>query len=123
EAAAELGVSVATVYAYVSRGLLRSLPQPGSRRRLYRRDDLRALREGREVPADMASPLAPIESGITLLRGDAVFHRGRDLADLARRSSLEAVARLMWDIADPDPFALPPPVLPAAARPLREDPL
>ena len=32
EAAAELGVSPATLYAYVSRGMIRSEPQPGSRR-------------------------------------------------------------------------------------------
>jgi len=129
ETAAELGVSVATVYAYVSRGLLRSEPQPGSRRRLYRLDDVRGLREGRDEPVGEPAPTQAarhwpvIDSAITLLRDEAVFYRGRDVADLAQHSSLEAVARLLWETTDPDPFAQPPPALPNAARPHRDDPI
>jgi citrate synthase len=44
EAAARLGVKPATLYAYVSRGVLRSYRQGRGRRRLYRRADLDALR-------------------------------------------------------------------------------
>ena len=54
EAAAELGVSPATLYAYVSRGLIRSERQPGSRRRLYAAADVRTIgarREGERAPA------------------------------------------------------------------------
>ena len=39
EAARRLGVSAATLYAYVSRGLLRSEALDGSRERRYRADD------------------------------------------------------------------------------------
>src|SRR5690606_36218388 len=56
EAAAELGVSLPTLYAYVSRGLVRSEPVPGDRMRRYRADDVRALRERRAPPASDASP-------------------------------------------------------------------
>ena len=35
EAARRLGVKVATLYAYVSRGLLESHPEPGGRRSLF----------------------------------------------------------------------------------------
>ena len=53
EAAAELGVSPATLYAYVSRGMIRSVPQVGSRQKLYAADDVRALRgrAGAHAPA------------------------------------------------------------------------
>jgi citrate synthase len=44
EAAALLSVKKATLYAYVSRGLLRSFRQGIGRKRLYRRADVEALR-------------------------------------------------------------------------------
>src|SRR4051812_49601975 len=50
EAAAELAISPATLYAYVSRGLVRSEPTPDSRKNRYRAEDVRALKE-RRVPA------------------------------------------------------------------------
>jgi len=43
EAAALLGVKRATLYAYVSRGLLRSYRQGMKRQRLYRRAEVEAL--------------------------------------------------------------------------------
>ena len=42
EAAAELSVTPATLYAYVSRGLIRSEAVGDSRSRRYRADDIRA---------------------------------------------------------------------------------
>ena len=47
EAAAELAISPATLYAYVSRGLIRSEPRRISRSRRYRAEDVRALKERR----------------------------------------------------------------------------
>ena len=47
EAAALLGVKKATLYAYVSRGLLRSYKQAIGRNRLYRRADIERLRSVR----------------------------------------------------------------------------
>ncbi|GAC1448748.1 MAG: hypothetical protein PVSMB4_06270 [Ktedonobacterales bacterium] len=43
EACAVLGVKAATLYAYVSRGLLRSYRQGIKRMRLYRRDEVEQL--------------------------------------------------------------------------------
>lgn len=44
EAAALLGVKKATLYAYVSRGVLHSYKQHVGRRRLYRRAEIEELR-------------------------------------------------------------------------------
>jgi len=55
EAAALLGVKKATLYAYVSRGRLRSYRQEVGRRRLYLRADVEALRA---VHTDETSPPA-----------------------------------------------------------------
>ena len=43
EAAAQLGVKRATLYAYVSRGILKSYKQGRKRQRLYRRAEVEAL--------------------------------------------------------------------------------
>jgi excisionase family DNA binding protein len=52
EACAVLGVKPATLYAYVSRGRLRSFRQGMRRQRLYRRDDVEDLvRLGPSHPA------------------------------------------------------------------------
>ena len=49
EASAELSISPATLYAYVSRGLIRSEPSADSRSHRYRAEDVRGLKE-RRVP-------------------------------------------------------------------------
>ena len=54
EAAALLGVKKATIYAYVSRGVLGSFRQGIGRKRLYRRAAIEALREAR--PSDQPAP-------------------------------------------------------------------
>src|SRR5436190_136354 len=50
EASAELAISQATLYAYVSRGLIRSEPSADSRSHRYRAEDVRTLKE-RRTPA------------------------------------------------------------------------
>ena len=47
EASAELAISPATLYAYVSRGLIRSEPSSDSRNHRYRAEDIRGLKERR----------------------------------------------------------------------------
>jgi citrate synthase len=60
EAAARLGVKAATLYAYVSRGLVRSYRRGLKRERLYRRSELEELVRVRPSgrPAAPAIPLA-----------------------------------------------------------------
>jgi citrate synthase len=61
EAAERLGVKPATLYAYVSRGVLRSYRQGMRRQRLYRAadiDGLRRLQPSGTAPAPPEIPLA-----------------------------------------------------------------
>ena len=87
EAAGLLGVKKATLYAYVSRGLLHSFRQSVGRRRLYRRSDIEALREVRpsdEAPA--ASPSAPapaLEPHLPAFADDDRVQRDVTLPDAA----------------------------------------
>lgn len=53
EAVALLGVKKATLYAYVSRGVLRSYRQRVGRKRLYLRADVEALRTVRPSDAPL----------------------------------------------------------------------
>jgi len=59
EAARLLGVKPATLYAYVSRGLLRSYREGIKRRRLYRRAELERLVRLAPSAAGTAEGLAP----------------------------------------------------------------
>jgi citrate synthase len=118
EAARRLGVSAATLYAYVSRGLLRSEATDGQRERRYRADDVTRLKRRRDVgrkaeaiaghTLDFGTPV--LESALTLIEDNHLYYRGIDASHLARTDSLEDVARLLWD-CDEKPFAatnLPP---------------
>jgi citrate synthase len=106
EAAAELGVTLATLYAYASRGLLHSEPVPGEpRSRRYPREDVLRLKERKElrkeperaVPKALHWGSTPVlESAITLIEGGRLYYRGQDAVDLARRRSVEEVAALIW---------------------------
>ncbi len=112
EAARRLGVSAATLYAYVSRGLLRSEAIDGRRERRYRTDDVTRLKRRRDVgrkaesiathALDFGTPV--LESALTLIEDNRLYYRGSDAAGLARTASLEDVARLLWN-CDATPFA------------------
>ncbi|MGK9231975.1 helix-turn-helix domain-containing protein [Inquilinus limosus] len=120
EAAAELGVSVATLYAYVSRGMIRSIAEPGRRQRRYAAADIRRLARKSE-PESAPPPLywgqPVLESGITLVAGGRLYYRGRDAVRLAESATLESVAGLLWSVDADDPFAAPAaPLPPTAAR-------
>ncbi|MFM0133289.1 citrate synthase family protein [Paraburkholderia sediminicola] len=105
EAMKILNVRQQTLYAYVSRGLIRSISQPGHKGRLYWRDDLKRLearslaRHGHGAVAASAmnfgEPIIP--TSITEITPDGPRYRGRLAVDLARaRAPFEAVAQLLW---------------------------
>ena len=66
EAAALLGVKKATIYAYVSRGVLDSFRQGIGRKRLYRRVAIEALREARPSDGSAASQDDDVVRNVTL---------------------------------------------------------
>lgn len=99
EAAELLGVSMATLYAYVSRKKLRSFPAPGTRKRRYWRSDILGLASG--VGRTRAVASGPRESAITLLTENGTYYRGHSAIDLARSRSAEQLAALLW-LADAD---------------------
>jgi citrate synthase len=97
EAARRLGVKVSTLYAYVSRGLLASHPEPGGRRSLFALADIEHLarRRRRGEPAEIG--LASITTGVTQLRQGGPYYRGHPATELAFRMTFEEVAGLLWE--------------------------
>ena len=93
-----------TLYAYVSRGLIRSEGEEGRRERRYYVEDVEKLlarRESRRNPEKLAQDAlhwgAPVlESAITLIDEGRVYYRGQDVLKLATSSNIEAVAALIW---------------------------
>jgi citrate synthase len=111
EASAELAISPATLYAYVSRGLIRSEPSEDSRSHRYRAEDVRGLKERRTPspePRGMRSfdaDLPVMDSAIATITEDGPIYRGVNCIDLAQKDTLEHAATLLWDVTGVDPFA------------------
>jgi citrate synthase len=120
EASRLLRVSRATLYAYVSRGYIRSQATAGpSRERLYSRDDIERLRrrtEARRDPDQAAARslqwgLPVLESSIAFIDGRGLYYRGHDALELARTRSIADIASLIWTGGFDAPFAQAPPRL------------
>lgn len=116
EAAAELGVSLATLYAYVSRDMIRSEPVADSRAKRYRAEDVRGLKDRRNAQGSTPPPMGDmrsvmnfggqpvLDSAITMIADGRLHYRGVDATVLARTSNLEQVAALLWGCKDVQPF-------------------
>jgi citrate synthase len=127
-AAEELGISLATLYAYVSRGMVRSeAAEEKGRARRYRAEDVRRLKERKERRRDpdgvvegalhWGTPV--LESAITMIGGGGLYYRGRDVVDLAEEKSIEEVAALIWTGDEAMAPALFPPGMSGPSRHIR----
>ena len=103
DAARRLGIKPATLYAYVSRGLLRSAPGGEGRTRRYYAEDVARLerlrRAGRRggAPPKPFDPLLPVlDTSLSLIENGRLYYRGVDAGALAATAELETVAELMW---------------------------
>jgi len=117
QAAKALNVSLQTLYAYVSRKGVRSLPIPGTRRRRYWKSDIERLREKKLPPVVTPEPFKH-ESEITLVTETDVFYRGRNAVELAEHSSFEFVAALLWGFEPEELFSKATPKIPPLFRQL-----
>lgn len=104
EAAQRLGVRRTTLYAYVSRGLVRSVEGLDSRSRFYLLEDIEALRDRKRQRQDPTSAsrgaldwgLPVLDSALTRIEDGSFYYRGRDVCELSRRLTIEQVAALLW---------------------------
>lgn len=116
QAAAMLGVQRASLYAYVSRGLLRAHSQPGTRGHVYARIDVQRLARQRQAvrnPAQLARSTLDwgtpvLRSAITQVSQGQLYYRSRHALQWAQHASLEDTAALLLD----QPLAAAPPSAP-----------
>lgn len=104
QAADRLGVSRATLYAYVSRGKVRSMPGPG-RTRWYAAEDIERVKAAAEArrghgPVAKSALLwgePVLSTGLVELTKDGPRYRGRSALELAASGvGFESVAELLW---------------------------
>jgi citrate synthase len=110
DALLKLNVRRQTLYAYVSRGLVRARADDDDpRRSLYAAGDIKKLR-GRRRGARRRSEVAAgaiawgepvLESALSTVRDGQLILRGYSIEDLAARSTLEDIARLLWKADGP----------------------
>lgn len=119
EAAEHLGVKLSTLYAYVSRGWLKSYRRKVGRQALYRRADIESLRgvvtpergrRGRSLPeasswVTVAQPprtegappgVIVAESAVSSIVDKRLVYRGYLIEEIAERASFEEVCLLLW---------------------------
>ena len=98
EAAQRLGIKQASLYAYVSRGVLSRRREADGRASMFDADEVDELaRKGRPRRGG-GSGLTEIviESALTEITSTTQRYRGYDATDLALRCSFEDVAMLLW---------------------------
>ncbi|MFF0270790.1 citrate synthase [Kribbella sp. NPDC004536] len=93
EVARRLQVKPATIYAYVSRGLLTSVRARGRRGSLFSSTDVERL-AARSV--EHSGVVERIESELTLLKDDELYYRGHSARLLATTATVDQVANLLW---------------------------
>lgn len=104
DACFRLNISAQTLYAYVSRGLLRTMPHPeDSRKRLYYSIDVEHLikRQSRgrsrqaiaQSTVDFGEPV--FRSKVSSIINGQLFYRGKNAVDVSRTAALEEVFELL----------------------------
>ncbi len=128
EALKRLEVKPQTLYAYVSRQRIAAKSDPAHpRKSLYALDDIERLtrrapgrvpmRPGPTGPVPSVEPLPPGLTGGTVTRGEAAidteisitiegrhYYRGRESIALSNTENFEAVAALLWQSPNNNPF-------------------
>jgi citrate synthase len=130
DAARLLRVNRATLYAYVSRGFVRSQSQTGTtRERRYSRDDVERLRRRTDARRDPDKAAARVlqwgmpilESSIALIDANRLYYRGHDAVSLSRSRSVAEVASLIWTGGFDASRAAPPLHMPVARHEKGDD--
>src|SRR6478609_3634484 len=106
EAAQRLGVKRATLYAYVSRGLLRSERRPGQQESLFDRAQIDAIASATRPPGG-PQPVLRFRSIATAVSRQAegeLFYRGRALSDVVALRTLEEAAAVVLGTTIPRAF-------------------
>jgi citrate synthase len=104
EAAARLGVKPATLYAYVSRGLVGRERSPDGRTSTFDPEEVdRLARPGRARRGRRPSAELVVPSALTAIDHGLPWYRGLAVPELARTRGFEEVAEWLWTGRFPAP--------------------
>ena len=109
EAAQRLGVKRATLYAYVSRGLLRSERRPGQQESLFDRAQIDAMASATRPPGS-PQPVLRFRSIATSVSSQVdgdLLYRGRPLQDVVALGSLDDAAAVVLGTSVPQQISRP----------------
>jgi citrate synthase len=96
EASERLGIKPQTLYAYVSRGIIRRQVSDDGRTSRFDPADVDRLAAARRRRRPTVGAVEiPLRTAITRIADEGVWFRGRSLASLAGRSSFESIADLV----------------------------
>jgi citrate synthase len=117
QASRRLGVKPETLYAYVSRGLIRSERVPGQRRSRFLRADVERHAARSRTGGRAGGLEVVVETELTWLDpAGRLAYRGWDVAEAVEEATFEEVASWLWTgERDPSPFTAPDEVV-AVAR-------
>src|SRR6266536_3030576 len=96
EAAQRLGIKQASLYSYVSRGILSRRTGRDGRASLFDPDEITALRRRGRPRREPGGAELVIETSLTEIAGGRLWYRGLDAAALAGTRTFEEVAGLLW---------------------------
>ncbi len=118
-----LGIKAQTLYAYASRGLVRSVPSGEGRARLYARSDLARLKARHDARSGHGAVAANalrwgdpvLETKVSTIDERGPIYRGVPAVELVRDgATFEEAAALLWGEAHEGPWASPSPGVPLA---------
>jgi citrate synthase len=108
EAARRLGIKVASLYAYVSRGMLESHRHPTGRGSLFELADVESLAARSRGGRQTEFRLATITTRVTQLRQDeGPLYRGRPATSLVTLLSFEEVTAFLWETDEEGEWSVP----------------
>lgn len=102
QAAARLQVQPATLYAYVSRGMITSHRVPAGRESRFAAGEVERLAARSRAGGRAGALEIVVDTELTLLDpGGHLYYRGWDVTDAARTSTFEEVAEWLWSATVP----------------------
>ena len=124
EAASILGISLATLYSYVSRGLLTPISADTSRSKRYPREAVLHLaarkadgkRGGHPAAAAMNWGVPILETRISRIADGQLYYRNYNAVSLAENATLEMTAGILWSDGSGNFFTTSP-LTPAPSLP------
>jgi citrate synthase len=120
DASTRLGISKASLYAYVSRGMLSAVTDSDDpRQSRYSSFEIEGLllrkQQGRKAPtcpqAALTDGWSLVDTCISGVVDNKLVYRGHDAVTWAKRATLEETAALLWDTPVSDAFDAPIPRL------------